>query len=81
MTEHGVLSTYTNHGCRCDECKAANAIYHRRRRRERSESDVAPREHGTEATYVNYRCRCDACREARNAACKRRYHARKEVAA
>lgn len=30
---HGTRSTYVNHGCRCDECKAANAarsraIYH-----------------------------------------------------
>lgn len=27
---HGRHSTYTNHGCRCDLCRAANAAYNRR---------------------------------------------------
>lgn len=35
--EHGTQSTYTNWGCRCPLCKAANAEYSRNRRRERIE--------------------------------------------
>ena len=30
--EHGVLSTYTNHGCRCDACRAACRDYTRTKR-------------------------------------------------
>ena len=29
MTPHGTNSTYTNYGCRCDECKAARQAYMR----------------------------------------------------
>jgi len=34
---HGVLSTYTNHGCRCVQCTAANTVYMREHR------EAAPR--------------------------------------
>lgn len=27
---HGTRGGYTHHHCRCDECRAANAAYHRR---------------------------------------------------
>lgn len=32
MSEHG-LSAYSNDGCRCDVCRAANATYKREKRR------------------------------------------------
>lgn len=33
MSEHGTATRYTNGGCRCDECRAANTEYMRRYRR------------------------------------------------
>ena len=30
---HGSYSTYTNRGCRCEECREANRLYFFRRRR------------------------------------------------
>lgn len=35
--DHGSESTYVNHKCRCDECRAAHAAYGRRRKAERRE--------------------------------------------
>jgi alcohol dehydrogenase class IV len=58
------LSTYTNHKCRCDECRAANADYMKRRRAERvsllAQGLVDP-VHGKATTYANYRCHCGPC--------------------
>jgi len=31
--QHGTLTTYKTHGCRCSECRAANAMYEANRRR------------------------------------------------
>lgn len=31
IAQHGSLGMYTAHGCRCPECRAANAAYHRER--------------------------------------------------
>lgn len=76
---HG-LNGYTNLGCRCDICRAANVAYNLRRRKERQEAmargllpNVA---HGTESTYFNYKCRCEECRRAHATACRRRRAAR-----
>lgn len=30
--KHGTLTAYTNHGCRCDECRKAMRVYNRQRR-------------------------------------------------
>jgi len=30
---HGVLSTYTNHGCRCESCRASNSDKRRKQRK------------------------------------------------
>jgi hypothetical protein len=62
MPPHGTYSRYTNQECRCDQCRAANAEYARRRRRERVVDDWA--KHGRVSTYKNYMCRCDDCRAA-----------------
>lgn len=59
---HGTRSRYTNQECRCDECKAANADYARRCRRERVVDDEMM--HGRFSTYTNYMCRCDQCKRA-----------------
>lgn len=34
---HGTAGAYTNHRCRCDDCRAAWATYHRQWRRNRAD--------------------------------------------
>lgn len=52
-------------GCRCDQCRAANAEMHRRWRvNAAARADALGVSHGTTARYTNYGCRCDQCREA-----------------
>lgn len=65
-TRHGTTSTYTNYGCRCDDCRVAWSAYMRtasKRRHERGLEPGDPR-HGKASSYSNYRCRCGACRDA-----------------
>ena len=89
-TTHGTTSAYTNHGCRCGECRAAHAAQQREyyaanreriaeRRREAVASGSVP--HGTYSAYTSG-CRCDQCRAA-NAAYRREYYAanRERIAA
>lgn len=75
-------STYQNHKCRCDVCRAANAEYVRARtakardRRRLVEAGggrnvVDGIKHG-EAGYRNHHCRCDICRLAHNEGVARR---------
>ena len=60
--KHGLRGTYVNHGCRCEECREANALYARRfRMKYRPYSYL---QHGKNSTYLNYRCRCEDCRAA-----------------
>ena len=52
MTEiaHGARWTYTKHGCRCDECKAANTDYQRELRgRKRSGERTSARMDASQA--------------------------------
>lgn len=60
---HGTRNGYVNLGCRCTDCRRANAVGVAKRRTERRRSNI-PVPHGTENGYMNYRCRCDACRVA-----------------
>ena len=66
---HGTLGGYTNHSCRCAECRAANTAHNLRRRRERNALLAAddPR-HGKETTYFNHACRCEPCKAANRVA-------------
>lgn len=57
---HGKYSTYTNHKCRCGECKGAAA--EARRKAKRKDKTWLP--HGRVGTYNTYGCRCVACKEA-----------------
>ncbi len=60
---HGTFSAYTNHACRCDECREANRLHMvatRARLRLRPAADVA---HGWSG-YVNWGCRCETCAAA-----------------
>lgn len=61
---------YTNHGCRCDICRDANAQYHwdlRHFKAERLEKDPTLAPHGINNTYANWRCRCRPCTDAHSA--------------
>jgi transposase-like protein len=53
--------TYARHcsGCRCGDCRAANAREIARQRSRRRLKDFKGR-HGY-AAYVNWKCRCDEC--------------------
>lgn len=70
--EHGTTNAYSNHGCRCGECREAWRLYvteknHRLGRSRPKEVVFAERaaavKHGTATKYKNHGCRCDECRE------------------
>lgn len=62
--KHGGAGTaYSAHGCRCDECRAANARRVARRKAER-DSRTGDFRHGTVGGYTNWGCRCDECSNA-----------------
>ena len=77
---HGTASGYTNHKCRCVQCKAAWASYIGRVKAVRKSKVLAaddPR-HGTTNLYGNFSCRCEACTEAHRVATKHRRYRRRE---
>lgn len=61
---HGTPGAYTNHGCRCEKCKAANAEAQRSYRARRAAREVPWDVHGTVNGYANWLCRCNLCRAA-----------------
>jgi len=65
---HGHPSKYAQ-GCRCTECRAANAERQRVQQRRRvGDPEAADRAgHGNASTYQNYGCRCRPCTEANTA--------------
>lgn len=65
ISVHGRYRAYMA-GCRCDDCRAANAAAKQRsRQRAAADSSRADRAgHGKADTYKNHSCRCDQCREA-----------------
>jgi hypothetical protein len=84
---HGTHGGYTNHGCRCDLCTAANTekqrAYRWRSGRNRPMAEyrasrTRTMNHGTRTAY-KYGCRCDECREAMRVA-QANYRARKAEA-
>jgi hypothetical protein len=75
-SEHGTRTGYAR-GCRCDECRAYNALYSSGRRAQepktprKTRSDKGVKkvsltldDHGTTRAYTYFRCRCDACKKA-----------------
>jgi hypothetical protein len=75
----GTLAAYRR-GCRCADCLAANAAYHRMCRNDRLrlvEEHTAEFEHGPSA-YTNWGCRCEICTEANKARC-REYQTRRQA--
>ena len=65
---HGTLTAYTYHSCRCDECRAVASAYNKQKHEERKTAGLAPgaEQHGTKNGYINYGCRCGECRVAMN---------------
>lgn len=62
---HGTTDGYSNHRCRCDRCRKANATAHAAyMARVRNEGRILGR-HGTTLSYDSG-CRCDLCREVHN---------------
>ena len=55
---HGTINEYSNHGCRCDLCRAANAAYYREYAARKSVSDPCPDCGGYKRTVSK---RCQAC--------------------
>lgn len=70
---------YSHHGCRCDICKAANALRCDRRRKQRDPSKAPADSHGRKSTYSNWNCRCEPCTAAWNAYQNTRYATNPEL--
>lgn len=62
---HGT-NGYTNLGCRCPKCKAANATWqwNARERRRLNLANLPDSAHGDPSTYTNHMCRCQRCKTA-----------------
>jgi hypothetical protein len=74
--QHGTRTGY-HYGCRCGDCRDAQAAYDaaRRPRKGRTPKPPTPLRHGTCHAY-NRGCRCDECRRA-NTESQRRWKARR----
>lgn len=59
---HGKPSTYTNYGCRCEECRDAKRAY--AAARQGDPRVLAAAKHGTRSTYTALGCRCAPCSAA-----------------
>lgn len=75
---HGTFTRYSS-GCRCDDCRKANADAHSRQRERRRLEGLAPDDprHGTVNAAQNFGCGCGPCSAAqreRNAAYYRTVH-------
>lgn len=75
---HGTVNGYSNHQCRCEECRAAWAAEVARTKDQRASRPIPEHVHGTENGYGNYKCRCDECTKAWSAASIARYRRRRE---
>lgn len=60
---HGTYKRYDKHGCKCTECRRANAKYHEQLRYRRSSRPLPKGIKHNRSTYYNYGCGCDICME------------------
>jgi hypothetical protein len=61
--DHGTLSRYRYHRCRCDDCRHANTIAKRVERTGDPTRGLRVAQHGTRTKYVKG-CRCGLCKGA-----------------
>lgn len=62
-TQHGTLSGYQNHGCRCRDCRTANREYFVQYRKAKRRADIPTTlKHGTDYARYTYGCDCAECR-------------------
>lgn len=65
---HGTINGYSNHKCRCDDCRAAWRGYTRELRRRKVGQPIPDSVgHGKVSTYTNWMCRCEPCTKAATA--------------
>lgn len=74
---HGTIHGYTNLGCSCDRCRAANTAEQQRQRATRKAAKIPAHVHGTTNGYDNYGCRKACCRAAHNKSAREKRAARK----
>ena len=61
---HGVYATYTNLGCRCDLCRAANTAVCAKAKAKRRTREIPDHVHGTVNGRTGWGCSCALCGEA-----------------
>lgn len=61
---HGTASSYNNHGCRCDPCRAAATAARRAWRRSLADRPFRDVPHGAWSGYAHWGCHCDPCTAA-----------------
>jgi hypothetical protein len=70
--EHGTLSGYNNHRCRCELCTRAKNNWSLWNRMDLKATELTIYQHGTPNSYYNYKCRCRFCKDAAKAYRKRK---------
>lgn len=77
---HGTSGGYTNHKCRCTECRAAWAVLIMKMKARRKAAPTPDHVHGTTNGYTGYGCRCADCTRAQSLASNARARAAKGIA-
>lgn len=73
LKSHGTAACWQR-GCRCDLCRAANAVRFKKMRTERAGNQIPEHvTHGTLTCYRNWGCRCDPCTNANTLASRPAY--------
>lgn len=69
---HGTVNGYSNHHCRCLDCRRAWAAYYLDLRRHHA-AELVPSQivHGKDYSYTHWGCRCAACKAAHVAAVRK----------
>lgn len=66
LPDHGTMARYNFYRCRCERCRARNAIRVDRQRQRHYPLPKDPDDprHGTTSFYTNNGCRCGRCTQA-----------------
>ncbi|MGH3273945.1 MAG: hypothetical protein ACRDNZ_06410 [Streptosporangiaceae bacterium] len=74
---HGTASSYSNLGCRCDDCRAAASAARATWVRSLQDRQFADVPHGTPSGYRNWGCRCGECTRIRTTEARERQRKRR----